>query len=91
MNKLKTLVAASAASLMSGAAIAEDAEKTIPGSIARVSPALQAYATDGLVGKVWADETLSTRDRSLVTIAALMTRTRPTDWISSSNWPLILA
>ncbi|WP_119306922.1 carboxymuconolactone decarboxylase family protein [Cohaesibacter haloalkalitolerans] len=74
MKKVKTIVAASAFALLSGGALAEDAAKTIPGAVARVSPALQAYAMDDLVGKVWQDETLSARDRSLVTFAALMTR-----------------
>nr|WP_321462482.1 carboxymuconolactone decarboxylase family protein [uncultured Cohaesibacter sp.] len=74
MQKVKAIIAASTLSLLSGGAVAEEVEKTIPGAVARVSPALQAYSTNDLVGKVWQNETLAVRDRALVTFAALMTR-----------------
>ncbi len=39
-----------------------------------MAPALEAYANEDLFGSVWQGEELSTRDRALVTFAALMTR-----------------
>ena len=74
MKPVKTVAAASALALMSSAALAEEVKKTIPEAVSRVSPALQSYSVDDLAGKIWTDETLSARDRSLITFAALMTR-----------------
>jgi len=71
---MKTLIASSALALVTTGAIAQDVSATLPDSVARVAPALQSYATDDLFGSVWAGEGLSTRDRALVTFAALMTR-----------------
>ncbi|GKY89909.1 carboxymuconolactone decarboxylase family protein [Sinisalibacter aestuarii] len=68
---MKTPIVASAFALMSTAALAQD---TIPESLGRVAPALQAYTTDDLYGRVWQGDELSARDRALVTFAALMTR-----------------
>lgn len=42
--------------------------------ITAVSPALERYTTETLLGKVWGDDVLSKRDRGLVTIAALIAR-----------------
>nr|WP_321458299.1 carboxymuconolactone decarboxylase family protein [uncultured Cohaesibacter sp.] len=74
MKQVKSILTASAIALASPAAFAEEAKKTIPGAVASVSPALQAYSENHLIGKVWADETLAARDRALITFAALMTR-----------------
>ena len=71
---MKTLVASSAFALASTAAFAQDVTRTLPDSVARVAPALHAYATEDLAGSVWTGEDLSVRDRALVTFAALMTR-----------------
>lgn len=68
---MKTPIVASAFALMSTAALAQD---TIPETLGRVAPALQAYTTDDLYGRIWQGEDLSPRDRALVTFAALMTR-----------------
>lgn len=71
---MKTTIAASALTFMASVATAQDAANTLPGSLGRVAPALEAYSTNDLVGTVWAGEELSLRDRALVTFAALMTR-----------------
>lgn len=71
---MKTIFASSALALATTGVMAQDMTRTLPDSVARVAPALNAYSTDDLFGSVWAGETLSTRDRALVTFAALMTR-----------------
>lgn len=45
-----------------------------PEQVRAVAPALEAYTQDRLYGDVWKRPDLSRRDRSLVTIAALITR-----------------
>ncbi|MBY6089079.1 carboxymuconolactone decarboxylase family protein [Maritimibacter alkaliphilus] len=71
---MKKHLAASAIAFAATGAQAQDVATTFPDAVARVAPALQAYSTDDLMGAVWSDETLSVRDRALVTFAALMTR-----------------
>ncbi|WP_135502246.1 carboxymuconolactone decarboxylase family protein [Roseovarius aestuariivivens] len=71
---MKTILTASALGLLTGAAMAQDAAKTLPEDVGKVAPALEAYSDNTLFGKVWTDETMSPRDRALVTFAALMTR-----------------
>lgn len=71
---MKALLAASAMVLSASAATAQDLSQTLPEAVARVAPALDAYSNDDLFGAVWQGQTLSTRDRALVTFAALMTR-----------------
>lgn len=44
-----------------------------------VSPALEAYTTQDLYGKVWQRPDLSARDRSIVTVASLIARNQTTD------------
>ena len=71
---MKTRILATAFALAGSAASAQDLSATLPDSVGAVAPALSAYATDDLFTSVWADETLSVRDRALVTFAALVTR-----------------
>lgn len=71
---MKTRLAASALALISSDAAAQDLSRTLPEAVARTAPALQAYAQNGLFGSVWADASLSPRDRALVTFAAVLTR-----------------
>ncbi|WP_245826421.1 MULTISPECIES: carboxymuconolactone decarboxylase family protein [Rhodobacter] len=71
---MKSTLAASAIALFATGASGEALQRTMPDSLGRVAPALQAYATENLLGEVWAGEELSARDRALVTFAALMTR-----------------
>ena len=44
-----------------------------------VSPALARYTSDALLGDVWKRPGLSPRDRSLVTLAALIARGQPVE------------
>lgn len=71
---MKTQIIASAFALASTAASAQDVARTLPAAADAVAPALAAYAAEDLFGSVWTDETLSIRDRALVTFAALVTR-----------------
>jgi len=71
---MKTLFASSALALAATGALAQDVSHSLPESVARAAPALQANATDDLIGSVWAGEELSVRDRVLVTFSALMNR-----------------
>ncbi|SOC07042.1 carboxymuconolactone decarboxylase family protein [Rhodobacter maris] len=71
---MNTTLAASALALFATGASAEALSRSQPESLDRVAPALAAYATDDLLGKVWTGAELSLRDRALVTFAALMTR-----------------
>lgn len=71
---MKMPAAAALTALISSGALAEDFSRTIPGTVGRVSPALEAYSTETLVGTVWQQAGLSPRDRALVTFAALTTR-----------------
>src|SRR5437868_7275359 len=45
-----------------------------PEDVQRVAPALERYTQDRLYGEVWNRPGLSKRDRSIVTIAALIAR-----------------
>lgn len=63
------------AALSGGPAMAQENRSPIMSkNIERVAPALGRYTTEGLFGKVWGDASLSARDRSLVTVAILITR-----------------
>lgn len=67
-------LAAPALFLAATTASAQEPARTLPPAVGQVAPALEAYASDDLFGTVWSDEALSTRDRALVTVAALVTR-----------------
>lgn len=71
---MKTQIIASALAFASTTASAQELARTLPSATDTVAPALSAYATEDLFGAVWTDETLSMRDRALVTFAALVTR-----------------
>lgn len=45
-------------------------------TIARLAPEFHQLTTEVLFGQVWPDETLSPRDRSLITVAALVVLNR---------------
>lgn len=70
---MKNYIAATALALIGTSATAQDVESTFPDSVGQVAPALQAYSTE-MASTVWNVEQLSMRDRALVTLAALMTR-----------------
>ncbi|MEO3480214.1 carboxymuconolactone decarboxylase family protein [Phaeobacter sp. CAU 1743] len=71
---MKKLLSASAFAVISTGALAQEVARTLPESVGRVAPALEAFSNDALFEGVWASESLSMRDRALVTFAALMTR-----------------
>src|SRR3954451_4880527 len=68
------------ASLVLGAAAAEAQQPDVgnrrlsPDDVRAVAPALEAYTQQNLYGDVWNRSGLSKRDRTLVTIARLITR-----------------
>ena len=80
---MKSHLAASALALMGTTASAQELEATLPEAVAAVAPALQDYAETGLFGQVWTADSLSQRDRALVTFAAPCSRTK--------NWQVRLA
>jgi len=57
------------------------AGESTPGrsDIQRVAPALERYTQEGLLGDVWKRPGLSMRDRSIVTLAALIARNQSAD------------
>ncbi len=75
MNRL----AAAAFSLSLAAVPSAQAESPPAGSIAAVSPALEAYTKGSLYGETWQRPALSARDRSIVTLAALIARNQAAD------------
>jgi 4-carboxymuconolactone decarboxylase len=76
-------LAAGALSLSMAAATAAHAQGSGTDSathaLRTVSPALEAYTTDDLYGGVWQRPGLSARDRSIVTVAALIARNQAAD------------
>ena len=48
-----------------------------PDDVRQVAPALEAYTQDRLYGDVWKRPQLTPRDRSLVTVSALIAMNRP--------------
>ncbi len=70
---MKRHLAASAVALMGTTATAQDVSTTVPDAVSAVSPALEHYSAN-VTETVWNAESLSLRDRSLVTFAAMVTR-----------------
>ncbi|WP_336768395.1 carboxymuconolactone decarboxylase family protein [Pantoea endophytica] len=73
----KSTAVALAITLGSGGAIAETGSQRGPlseGDMKSVSPALERYADTRLAGKLWKESDLSPRDRSLVTVSAVIAR-----------------
>jgi 4-carboxymuconolactone decarboxylase len=56
------------------AAAAQGQESTMTEDVRKVAPALAKYTQDSLLGDVWKRPGLSLRDRSIVTLAALIAR-----------------
>jgi 4-carboxymuconolactone decarboxylase len=50
-----------------------------PGAVSSVAPALQSYTFDVLLGGLWRRPDLTPRDRSMVTLAALIARNQATE------------
>ncbi len=81
---MKPLITAMAAAVMGAGSPAEAAAAEAPGTglpratqaddVRAVAPALQDYAQNRLLGEVWKRPGMTARDRSLVTVAALVAR-----------------
>lgn len=71
---MKRTVLASVAAMVAGAAplAAQPVERVAPEAMRRVAPGLAEYTDRVLFGDVWKREALRPRDRSLVTISALI-------------------
>jgi 4-carboxymuconolactone decarboxylase len=76
--KLSPAILASLTQLVSSIALAQQPDvsgrRLSPEDVRNVAPALERYTQDHLYGDVWNRPGLSRRDRSLVTLAALITR-----------------
>lgn len=77
MRKIASL--ACTLSLVAPAALAQERLPVDRQELSAVSPALESYTTENLFGEVWENETLSKRDRGLVTVAALIARNQTED------------
>lgn len=62
-------------SLMATSVVQADRASSLP----RVSPALERYAQDTVLGELWKRPGLSPRDRGIVTVAALVARNQTTE------------
>jgi len=61
---------------VASAAVAQENVPVDSQELRAVSPALEVYTSQDLFGSVWQDSALSMRDRSLVTVAALIARSQ---------------
>src|SRR4051795_2619016 len=79
-SSVKLLAAALASLLVGGASSAQAEQPNIAGrrlspeDVRSVAPALEKYTQERLYGEVWKRPGLSPRDRSIVTVAALIAR-----------------
>lgn len=80
---MKTLALVTALTLLSAtpslAQSSAEPRLPVPNDIGLVAPALESYAHDTLTDKLWRRPGLSLRDRSIVTVAALIARNQTTD------------
>jgi 4-carboxymuconolactone decarboxylase len=71
---MKMLASAIAALSLAGAAVAQAQQSNMSQTVQAVAPALDKYTQGTLLGEVWRRPSLSTRDRSIMTLAALIAR-----------------
>jgi 4-carboxymuconolactone decarboxylase len=71
---MRILATAIAALSLAGAAVALAQESKMSQDVKAVAPALEKYTQGTLIGEVWKRPSLSARDRSIVTLAALVAR-----------------
>ena len=71
---MRILATAIAALSLVGAAVAHAQESKMSQDVKAVAPALEKYTQGLLLGEVWNRPSLSARDRSIVTLAALIAR-----------------
>lgn len=71
---MRLLAAAVATLSLMSSSVGHAQGAKIQENVRRVAPALERYTTDKLLGEVWKRSELSARDRSIVTLAALIAR-----------------
>jgi len=71
---MKPFAAAMATFLLMASSVAQAQEAKMREDVRRIAPALEKYTAHTLVGGVWKRPGLSGRDRSIVTLAALIAR-----------------
>jgi 4-carboxymuconolactone decarboxylase len=71
---MKLLAAIASLSLMASSALAQERNVPTREDVRSVAPALDRYAQERLLGGVWKRAGLAPRDRSIVTLAALIAR-----------------
>lgn len=71
---MKTAATAAAFAVLSTSAFAQDLSASLPESVGKVAPALEAYVGNALFDDEWSSDALAPRDRALVTFAAALTR-----------------
>lgn len=69
-----TILMAAALAVIAASPRARAEGGNVHGAIQKVAPALEKFADERLLGEVWKRPGLSTRDRSIVTLAALVAR-----------------
>ena len=74
---MKTAATAAAAAVLSSSAFAQNLGASLPDSVGTVAPALKAYVGEILSAQGWNNEALAPRDRSLITVAALIAAGQP--------------
>ena len=88
--KLIAMALASLSLLASSVALADLTK--LRDDVRAVAPALEKYRQDTVFGDLWKRPGLNYRDRSIVTLAALITRAiRPQSWVSISTLRSITA
>ena len=76
MKALATTLASLCFCASAQAQVAEHASTVRQEEVRSVAPALEKYTQERLLGEVWKRPGLAPRDRSIVTLAALIARTQ---------------
>ena len=85
---MKHFAAAVATLSLMASSIAEAQEPKMKEDLRMVAPALEKYATQKLFGEVWKRPELAARDRSIVTLAALIARNQTIEMSTYLNLAL---
>ena len=88
MKRLLTLIAGAAASVMAFAATSPEVRASAAEDLRSVSPALAEYAKSRLQDDVWKRPGLTLRDKSLITVAALVARGQTAEMASQMSQAL---
>jgi 4-carboxymuconolactone decarboxylase len=88
---MKLFAAAVATASLIVSSVAQARELKMKEDMRMVAPALEKYTQNKLLGEVWKRPGLSARDRSVVTLAALIARGQTIELRSISIWHSIMA